>query len=101
MTKFSFSVSNPTNTPSDFKLTKEDVWGKYKESKGMIIAKADDVCPIWGDVIPFKSVTVKCRPEQMEEVIYWLEYVHGGDSITKSKTLDDGTIALRSDYQCW
>lgn len=55
----------------------------------------------WGDTIPYKSVTVISDSKQEDEVSYWLEFVHGGDSISNRKELNDGRIALRSDYQCW
>jgi hypothetical protein len=90
---------------SKMKLTKEDVWGKYddkahKLSNGMIIARGEEKCPIFKDKLPYKSVTVVCKPEEEEEVCYWLDYVHGG-GISKRKVLEDGKIAIRSNYMCW
>lgn len=79
------------------KLTQEDVWGK----DGMIVARTNERCPIFKDIVPYKSVTAICNLISENEVIYWLEYVHGGNSISKRKNLKDGKIALRSDYQCW
>jgi len=89
-----------------FKLTKEDVWGEYDENynlikKGMIVAKYKDICPYFTDVVPYKSVTVVCDKDQEEEVTYWLEYVHGANSISNKKILDNDKIALRSNYKCW
>ena len=105
-----FKVKKPNYAKSKT-LTQEDVWGRYnmethtRESKGMIVASScegyPDICPVWGDKMLFKSVTVICDIEQQTEVAYWLEFVHGGNSITKSKILDNGKIAFRSDYQCW
>jgi len=89
------------------KLTKEDVWGKYDEdthecvSKGMIVARTDEICPIFGDKVPYKSVTVVCAEGQYDEVVEWLIYVHGGDCISQMKELGGGKVALRSDYKCW
>jgi len=89
------------------KLTKNDVWGTYDTdtnkciSKGMIVAKTNEVCPIFGDIVPYKSVTVVCDKEQCGEVAYWLSYVHGGDCISQSKELEDGKVAYRSNYMCW
>lgn len=87
-------------------LTKEDVWGKFNEkfekiSNGMIVARYNDKCPVFKDIIPYKSVTVVCKPEEEHEVIYWLGYVQGGDCVSKRAELKNGNIALRADYQCW
>jgi hypothetical protein len=117
-TKIDAFVNEPTYAPAQ-KLTKEDVWGKHEMEnefvpkipliwihKGMLVATSHDdgfpsICPIWKDRLPYKSVTVVCNMEQEEEVSYWLEYVHGGGSISRRKELPDGKLALRSDYQCW
>jgi hypothetical protein len=92
-------------------ITQEDVWGTWDDernkrtSKGMIVASEmkgyPDRCPIWKDKVPHKSVTVVCKKEQVPDVVYWLEFVHGGDSVTRMKDLPKGKVALRSDYQCW
>ncbi len=106
MTKelMNFEVAVPT-FPIAQKLTKEDVWGKWDKDlnnihKGMILAKYNDTCPIWGDKIPYKSVTVLTKADQVEEVSYWIEYVHGADSISAVKDVGQ-MIAIRSDYTCW
>lgn len=110
------------------KLTKDDVWGKVDEdafqllTKGMIVARGlppvdqyfsledkerivkqtyPSICPVWGDELPYKSVTAICDADQVEEVSYWLEYVHGGGSVSEIRDLPIGKVALRSDYQCW
>lgn len=111
------------------RLTKDDVWGTFDlhttrfSRRGMLIArgvpKEDDeffakvdrdaaivdmpnVCPIWGDELPYKSVTVVCNSDQFDEVKYWLEFVHGSNCVQDSKFIENGTkIAIRSDYQCW
>lgn len=83
-------------------LTKEDVWGDYeKGTKGMIVASSGDICPIFKDKVPYKSVTVVCTEPQLHEVKYWLAYVHGGGCIHTEIDMPDGRIAIRSDYQCW
>lgn len=103
---YSMYVSGPSGeTPSS--LTQEDVWGEFdvknmKEiSTGMIVAKSDETCPHFGDVVPYKSVTVVCEEEQVNSVSYWLEYVHGGESVSRQKQLPGKKVAIRSDYQCW
>lgn len=104
----SVSVLSPT-VPKAKALTKDDVWGKYdKDDKkihaGMIVARSKEICPHFGDKVPYKSVTVICLKEQEQEVVYWLEYVHGGGciNVTDDFTKDDKAMcAIRSDYQCW
>ena len=99
-------LSAPTGS-KPLELTQEDVWGKYNElssskiSNGMIVASYNDVCPIFGDKVPYKSVTVVCDENQMDDVVYWLEYVHGADCVAITKHIDGSKIAIRSDYQCW
>lgn len=89
------------------KLTQDDIWGKYDEKKskridfGMIVARGEVRCPIFKDKLPYKSVTVVCKDNQIKEVIYWLEYVHGANSISKTKKLAEDKIAIRSNYMCW
>lgn len=107
------------------KLTKEDVWGKFTEDwklvdRGMIVAqgfpssmskedlegvkdklKLEYICPVWKDRLPYKSVTVICDEAQVNEVKYWLSYVHGGNNVIKEKSLADGKYAIRSNYTCW
>jgi hypothetical protein len=108
------------------KLTMDDVWGKFDDnlnliSRGMVVAqgyigdqyyekglehwknklKLSNVCPVWGDEIPYKSVTVICNKEQEDEVRYWLCYVHGGGAVEKWKELPGNKVAIRSNYMCW
>jgi hypothetical protein len=109
-TQLRMSVKSPT-VPEAKKLTMEDVFGEFdyktltRISKGMVIASGmpdhKTRCPIFKDVLPYKSVTVVCKPSQVLEVKYWLEYVHGGGSVSKIKVLPDNRVAIRSDYQCW
>lgn len=99
-------ISGPSGE-EPLKIKKEDVWGEYdvvqlkKISNGMVVASSDETCPVFGDVIPYKSVTVICDENQFNDVKYWLEYVHGADCIAKTKILENGKIAIRSNYQCW
>jgi hypothetical protein len=64
------------------------------------IVKVTEVCPVWGDILPYKSVTVICKPEECNSVEEHLFNVHGG-SYSIRKVLEDGRIAYRSDYQAW
>jgi hypothetical protein len=91
-------------------LTKDDVFGKiaedengfpYRATEGMVVGQQKTTCPIWGDEIPYKSTTVVCEAHQVDDVIYWMIHVKGGDCISRQKTLPDGKVALRGDYQCW
>jgi len=65
------------------------------------VARYQDRCPVWGDEVPYKSVTVVVGASDEEDAEYSLEYVHGGGSVSRRKELKDGRVALRSDYQCW
>lgn len=105
-------------------LTKEDVWGNpdHADDHGMIVARGlpdvdgkyftqeehsklskrlTNICPVWGDALPYKSVTLVCQSHQVEQVSYWAEYVHGGGCISNIKDLPEGKVALRSNYTCW
>jgi hypothetical protein len=103
-------VSEPTFREPK-RVTKQDVWGPdpiftkkgviFPEGDGMIVAKSETICPIFKDKVPYKSVTVVCTREQEFDVCYWLEYVHGGNSIAKRKILPDNKVGIRSDYMCW
>jgi hypothetical protein len=94
-----------SNNPGT-KLTKDDVWGKYNhethtlETQGLIVARGG-ICPIFGDEIPYKSVTVVCTEEQLNDVEYWLDYVHGANSLEKIAELENGELAIRSNYMAW
>lgn len=101
--KLSVLILNPTvpEPDKDTGVKQSDVWS----DEGMRVAwggvNRKDTCPIWGDELPYKSVTVVCEEAQENEVVYWLEYVHGGGSVSKRKELGQGKIALRSDYLAW
>jgi len=117
----SITISNPTHADPQA-LTKEDVWGKWvnhhRVSWGMIVAdhnlgghnektaSSNDRCPMFADLVGWKSVTVVCGVEWEDEVSYWLEFVQGGDCISQDKYFTDKEtgkeyVALRADYQCW
>jgi len=98
-------VSEPT-VPESYKLTQEDVWGKYDKthkliSKGMIVSRTGDKCAIFGDILGSKDITVVCTLDQEFDVQYWLEYVHGADCISKRKEIGNNKLAIRSEYRCW
>ncbi len=104
------TVLDPTY-PVAKEITKDDVFGKWTEDHrtkvhdGMVVARgtaaADELCPHFGDTVPYKSVTVVCPDALLEQVSYWLEYVHGCDCIANIKSLGDGRTAIRSDYMAW
>lgn len=85
------------------KLKFEDVWGTPGKDRGMIVTRTDEKCPHFGDIVPYKSVTVVCKKEQVDDVVYFLEYNHGHESVSAIKDIegDLGLVAIRSDYQCW
>jgi len=84
-------------------LTLEDIFGNDKlKTKGMVVATRGERCPIFKDIVPYKSVTAVCNTSQEKEVTNLLDYVMGGRSISKRKEIKSvGIIILRSDYQCW
>lgn len=89
-----------------FKVQKADVFGDFdhdtlkKLGDGMVVARSEQKCPVFGDTVPYKSVTVVFDADQEADVAYWLAYVHGGP-YARRKVLEDGRVALRSDYQAW
>ena len=100
----------PPSGDNTKQLTKEDVWGEYdretlKEiTKGMVVAESGDICPIFGDKVSSKSVTVICNENQLygnKGVEYWLEYVHGSGCIQKTMEIGSDKVAIRSDYMAW
>jgi len=99
-------------------ITKEDVWGKWDEnhnkvSDGMVVAnhnyggfdeaKCRSVkrCPVFKSFIGYKEVTVVCDKDQIEEVLFWLDYVQGAGSFLRAKPLKNGKAAIRSQYTAW
>ena len=107
------------------KITQNDVLGWFDSNhnlinRGMVVAQGfsgsqcspdefeswkeklqvSNICPVWKDKLPYKSVTVICNADQENEVTYWLSYVHGGE-YSKRKVLKNGQVAFRSNYQCW
>ena len=99
------------------KLQKWDVWGWSKigdpgdgitrMSEGMVVAKSDQECPIFGDKVPYKSATLLVDLDKLAEkgatlddVDYWIGYVQGGGA-SYTKHLGDGQFAIRSDYHAW
>ena len=91
-------------------LTKDDVFGLWdddhnKVNDGLVVARGTyegvEICPIFGDDVPWKSVTIVCDVEQADEVDHWCVFVHGGNCISKYKDLPDGKVAIRSNYMAW
>lgn len=58
-------------------------------------------CPIWGDQLGYKDVTVVVPAMAMSEAVFSLEYNHGAECVTRTKLVKDGMVAIRSAYQCW
>lgn len=71
-----------------------------QEQKDKALAEIPEVCPIWGDTLPLKSVTVICNADQESIVTHWLHHVHGAYCVSSRLELKDGRIAMRSDYMC-
>lgn len=66
-----------------------------------VVPGGETRCPVWGDVVPWKSVTVIVDAADEADARYSLEYVHGGGSVSRRMALPNGRVALRSNYQCW
>jgi len=99
-------ISSIYDSDPGTKLTQEDVWGKYNhethtlETEGLIVARKG-ICPIFGDEIPYKSVTVVCSEDQFDDVKYWLDYVHGANCVSMVEEIENGKFAIRSNYMAW
>ena len=65
-----------------------------------LAAAQGETCPVWGDVVPYKSVTVVVPRKDEADAEYCLACHHGGHW-SRRKDLGRGFIAIRSDYQCW
>lgn len=89
-------------------IVHSDVFGKYdgleRIDNGMVVAFGEHdkkvKCPIFGDILPYKSVTVVCTKEQLPGVLQHLMNAHGGGH-RYERELSDGRMAIRSDYQAW
>ena len=64
------------------------------------VAATDDVCPVWGDTLPYKSVTVAVPADEEHAAAYCLAMAHGA-GWSRRKVLQDGRVSLRSNYQGW
>ena len=105
-------------------LKMSDVFGVFDEGQwlriswGMTVARglpksepkqqneAARVCPIWHDALPYKSLTVICGRDQVDDVIEWLVYVHGADCVSAMQFNVEWNgkkvqVAIRSNYMCW
>lgn len=90
--------------PNSFTLSVEDVWGRVdgrrKLDEGMIVSKSLQVCAYFDDIVPYRAVTVLCDSEQYNEVIYWLQQVHGKRCVTNVRAIFEGRrLAIRSEAQ--
>lgn len=107
-------LSGPTVAyPEGATLTSDDVWGKVggvadgfrRVSDGMVVARSKDTCPVWGDEVPYKGVTVigdwNGDADFAVAMVYWLEYVLGSDAVDRTKVLADGRLAMRGNYTAW
>lgn len=105
--------------PPGIKLFKSDVWGKFDPetlesiNEGMIVARGrpfsapedhqyslPSFCPVWNEELPYKSVTAICTEEDLDDVVFWLSYVHAVE-YQMVKRLPDNKVAIRSNYQAW
>tara|TARA_R100001594_G_scaffold150378_1_gene211304 strand:- start:132 stop:419 length:288 start_codon:yes stop_codon:yes gene_type:complete len=77
---------------------KEDMIWVFK--KPYLVAQQHETCPVWGDKVPFKSVTVVIPEDEEKDAVVCLACAHGG-GWSRRKAVGAGLIALRSDYQAW
>ena len=84
--------------PEPTAFTKEDL-----ELCRIASGKVDEQerCPVFHDLIPWKSWTVIVPLEHEQDAMYWLDYIHGADSVTWRKQVDHRSVALRSNYMAW
>jgi hypothetical protein len=72
----------------------------------------NDVCPVWGDRLQWKSVTVIVPADEEGDATLCLACAHGGghdalEYLPTGTKLRDGTVitvdsvAIRSSYQAW
>jgi len=101
MSELKVVVNSPTGSPP---AERDDMW-VWDEDGGYIVACGysafPPTCPVWGDEVGYKSVTVIVPPKLENDARYSLEYNHGGGSVVKRRVMPDGRVAMRSDYQCW
>lgn len=66
------------------------------------VGNRDEVnrCPVWGDRLPWKSATVIVPAELEQHAAFCLACMHGG-GYSRRGVLEDGRVALRSDYLAW
>jgi len=94
-----FSVSsNYLNDPAPTDFTLQDL-----ELCRIISGKSDEKerCPVFHDLIPWKSCTVIVPLKHEQDALYWLDFIHGADSIQWRKPIDDRSVAIRSNYMAW
>ena len=73
----------------------------YRVAVGRTYPEQDnDICPVWGDRLPWKSTTVIVEAAEEDDATYCLACAHGG-GYERRKVLPDGRVALRSNYQAW
>ncbi len=77
---------------------KEDMCWVFKAP--YLAGDSEQVCPVWGDKIPYKSATIIVPADEEDAATYCLACAHGGD-YARRKVLGDGRIAIRSDYMAW
>lgn len=101
-------MSDERCNPCANHITAEDVFGKFTTdfqilTEGMIVARHEDTCPIWKDVLGYKTYTFIClhSPEVLTQVENILIFVFGGGCVEKRKRIDGDKIAIRASYQCW
>lgn len=94
-------ASSPT-VPSDAATDRKPDWATrvpYRVAFGA--CDPPTKCPVWGDRLPYKSITVIVDEADLNAAIRSCEYVHGGGAVSKTKKLSNGKVAVRANYMCW
>ena len=96
---FTITISTDyPDTPSPTDFTMNDL-----RLCTMITGKPDgkERCPVFHDLIPWKSCTVIVPLEHEDAARYWLDALHGAGCIQWRKPIDHRSVALRSNYMAW
>lgn len=65
-----------------------------------LAARTGQTCPVWGDEVPYKSITVIVPAALAEAASYCIFCIMGAEPADE-KVLDDGRVAFRGDYAAW
>jgi hypothetical protein len=89
---------------SDHLMSEDPLWVWDADTEGnklFIVANGYEspqpTCPVFGDILKFKDVTIVVPSAVLSDAVSSLEYNHGGDCVTRQKLLPNGMVAMRSE----